>query len=290
LPHPPTLHLCGKGGRNCREEYLIPSVFSLRADFEPELLTLSQFISMSSDDIQMTQADAPSSGLALGDVLHTLFRHKYLILGSLILGIIVAIVVKFSKPPNYASTAQIYIPYVIDLKAVNTSDPNVPIASTAGGGDVVMGTQVEILRSFDTALDVVDAIGAEKILALYGGGSNRLGAAGVVASGISVTPPRTMTLTVTFSHRDPKLVQSALEEVVKAYMRRHSKIYIKASVEVFEQRLGEARTNLVAIESDLKTLKADAGVPDLRERQTLISKEYSNLQSELLEDKIKLGS
>ncbi len=246
---------------------------------------------MSPDDNQATQTDAPSSGLALGDVLYTLFRHKYLILGSLVLGTIAAVVVRFVKPPNYESTAQIYIPYVIDLKAVNTADPNVPIASTGVGGDVVMGTQVEILRSFDTALDVVDAIGAEKILAHYGGGSNRLGAAGVVAGGISVgNASRTMTLTVTFSHRDPELVQPAMEEVVKAYMRRHSKIHIKASDEVLEQRLGEARTNLATIEANIQTLKADAGVPDLRERQALLSKEYSDLQSELLEDKIKLGS
>jgi succinoglycan biosynthesis transport protein ExoP len=233
--------------------------------------------------------DTNSGGIAVGDVLFTLFRHRMLILGSVLAGLVAVAVVRFVKPPDYESTAQIYIPYVIDLKAVNPSDPTSPITSTGLGGDVVMNTEVEMLRSFDTALDVVDVIGAEKILARYGGGSNRLGAAGVVASGMKVSPPRTMTLTVTFSHRDSELVQPVMEEIVKAYMRRHSKIHIKASEEVLEQRLGDAQASLAATEEEIKALKNDSGVPNLRERIELISKEYSDLQSKLLKDLIELA-
>ena len=138
--------------------------------------------------------------------------------------------IRFVKPPNYESTAQIYVPYIIDLKAVNSSDPNTPITPTGVGGDILMNTEVEMLKSFDTALEVVDRFGAGKILEKYGGGSNRLAAAGVVASGITVNPPKTMSLTVNFSHRDPELVQPVMAAVIRAYMKRHGDIHVKAQI------------------------------------------------------------
>lgn len=225
----------------------------------------------------------PAGGLAFGDILFTLFRHKYLILGSLILGLMAVAVVRFVKPPNYESTAQIYVPYVVELKAVNPADPNTPITPTGVGGDIVMQTEVDMLKSFDTAIEVAKHIGAEKILARYGGGSNELGAAGVIASGISVTPPRTMSLTVTFSHRDPELVQPVMAEIVKVYMHRHRKLRLGAGGDdFFVERREEARKKLEGIERELTMLKTNAGVPDLRERMNAVSKEFADLQTQVL--------
>lgn len=225
----------------------------------------------------------PTGGLAFGDILFTLFRHKFLILGSLLLGLVAVAVVRFIKPPNYESTAQIYVPYVVELKAVNPADPNTPITPTGVGGDMVMSTEVDTLKSFDTAVEVAKEIGAEKILARYGGGSNELGAAGVIASGIYVNPPKNMSLTVTFSHRDPELVQPAMAAIVKVYMRRHRDIHFGGGGDgFFVERREEARKKLEGIEKELTLLKTSARVPDLRERMSAVSKEYADLQSQVL--------
>ena len=45
---------------------------------------------------------------------------------------------------------------------------------------MVMATEVDTLKSFDTAVEVVKEIGAEKSPARYGGGSNELSAAGLL--------------------------------------------------------------------------------------------------------------
>jgi uncharacterized protein involved in exopolysaccharide biosynthesis len=62
-----------------------------------------------------TQGDqAPAGGFAFGDILFTLFRHKFLILAGVLFGIGAALVVRYVKPPNYESTAQIYVPYIVE--------------------------------------------------------------------------------------------------------------------------------------------------------------------------------
>lgn len=231
---------------------------------------------------------APAGGLAFGDILFTLFRHKILILGSLILGLGAAVVVRFIKPPNYESTAQIYVPYVVDFKKVNPTDPNTPITPIGVGGDMVMATEVDTLKSFDTAVEVVKEIGAEKILARYGGGSNELSAAGVIASGLSVSPPRTMSLTVSFSHRDPELVQPVMAAIVKVYMRRHRNIH-SGGDGFFVERREDARKKLEGIEKELTLQKTSVGVPDLRERMNAVAKEYATLQSQVLKAKSDLA-
>lgn len=232
---------------------------------------------------------APAGGFAFGDILFTLFRHKLLILGGIFLGLLAALAVRFIKPPNYESTAQIYVPYVVEPTVFNPADPDTPIRATGGGGDIQLSTEVDMLKSFDTALEVAKRIGPEKILERYGGGSNELAAAGVVASGIYVNPPKTMSLTVTFSHRDADLVQPAMKTIVTVYMERHLKIRQGGS-DIFTDRSDEARKKLEGIEGELTMLKTNAGVPDIRERLRAVAKEYAEIETRLLKSQTELAS
>lgn len=231
----------------------------------------------------------PAGGFAFGDILFTLFRHKLLILAGVILGSVAALVVRFVKPPNYESTVQIYVPYVVEKSVFNPADPENPIRATGGGGEVQLNTEVDLLKSFDTALEAARRIGPAKILERYGGGSNELAAAGVVASGLYVNPPKTMSLTVTFSHRDPDLVQSAMKTIEAVYMEKHLKLRQGGS-DVFTERSDEARKKLEGIERDLTALKTNAGVPDIRERLRAVTKEYAEIETRLLKSQTELAS
>lgn len=246
---------------------------------------------MNSEAQADTQDESSSAGsLGFGDILFTIFRHKFLILSSVVLGIAAAAGVRFLRPPNFESTAQIYVPYVIEQPALDPNNPNTPILPTGGGGEMQMYTEVDILRSFDTALEVAEKIGPGRILEKYGGGSNRLDAAGVVASGITITPPRTMSLTVTFSHRDPELVQPVMQAIVDVYMRRHRDIRLGASSDdFFVDKREDARRKLTSLEDQIKELKTKAGVPDLRERQNAVTKEYADLQTQVLRAESELA-
>lgn len=231
----------------------------------------------------------PAGGFAFGDILFTLFRHKLLILTCVFLGLVAALAVRFVKPPNYESTVQIYVPYVIEPTVFNPADPDTPIRATGGGGEVQLNTEVDLLKSFDTALEAARRIGPAKVLERYGGGSNELAAAGIVASGIYVNPPKTMSLSVTFSHRDPELVQSAMKMIETVYMEKHLKLR-QGGGDVFTERSDEARKKLETIESELTALKANAGVPDIRERLRAVAKEYAEIETRLLRSQTELAS
>jgi succinoglycan biosynthesis transport protein ExoP len=231
--------------------------------------------------------ESPAGGLSFGDILFTIFRHKFLILCSIVLGIMAAAAVRFVKPPNFESTAQIYLPFVVEIPVVNPNDPNTGIRPTGGGGQMQMLTEVDLLKSFNTALEVADKIGAEKILARYGGGSNRLGAAGVVASGIWVNPPQTMSLTLTFSHRDPELVQPVLQAIVDVYMRFHKNLHL-GNIDEFVKNRDAAGAKLATIEEQIKELKTEAGVPDLQQRQEAVATSSAELQAQIFQSQSEL--
>ena len=227
---------------------------------------------------------APTGGLAFGDILFTLFRHKLIIIISVVLGLAAAGIVRVIKPPNYESTAKIYVPYVFDIKPVKTIEAEVVVNSS----ETVMQTEAEMLKSFDTAIEVATNIGPEKILAKYGGGNDRLQAAGVVASGINVAPPRTMALVVTFSHRDRELVQPVMEGIVKAYMHRHQEMRFGNAIH-YEQKAAEKAKEVSEIDGKIKQLMTLAGVPDIRERLTAIKKEFDDLQKQVLKSQTELA-
>ncbi len=229
--------------------------------------------------------ESPAAGLAFGDILFTLFRHKLLIVGAILLGLISAGIVRVIKPPNFESTAKVYIPYVVNIPSVKTTETEGVVQNSS---EAVMNTEVEMLKSFDTALDVATNIGPEKILAKYGGGNDRLQAAGVVAAGINVAPPKTMSLVVTFSHRDRELVQPVMEAIVDAYMHRHQKMRYGNSI-YLEQKAAEKAKEIAEIDRQIKLLMTDAGVPDVRERLTAIKKEFDDLQRQLLKSQTEIA-
>lgn len=232
--------------------------------------------------------DAPAGGLAVGDILFTIFRHKILILSSVVLGIIAAGSVRFIKPPNYESTAQVYLPWVVEIPGVNPNDPVTGFTPTGAGGTMQLDTEADILRSFDTATKVASVIGPERILAAYGGGSNLLAAAGVVAGGISVAPPKTMSLSITFAHRDPEIVQPILQAIMEVYMHRHKKLRLP-DVEEFEAKRNEAGQKLAEVEERITALKVKAGAPDLKQRREAVAKELIDLQTKTIQVKVELS-
>lgn len=233
-------------------------------------------------EVQSEEQDDESSGggFAFGDILFTLFRYKALIASSFVLGILAAVAVRFIKPPNYESTAKVYIPYVVSRTAIKPGDADT-VMQIGGGENAVLNTEIEMLKSFDTAIEVASNIGPAKILAKYGGGSNRIEAASVIASGITVSPPKSMSLTVVFSHRDPDLVQPVMEGIVRAYMHRHAEMRF-GNTGYFDERATEAAKKVSDFDSQIKTLMASVGVPDIRERQIAVNKEFDDLQRQVL--------
>src|SRR5262249_19146769 len=126
----------------------------------------------------------------------------------------------------------------------------------------------------------------------FGGGTNRLAAAGVIGSGIEVeNPPRTAILTVSFKHRDPALVQPVLQELINIYMRKHLEVHEGVGVlnDHYSQQRDELRSKLGRTEEELKRLKTEAKMLFPEETKHSYQAQIARVQGDLLDAQRQLA-
>ena len=123
---------------------------------------------------------APPSGLNVQDILYVLFRHKWKILLCAAIGIGAAAAVFLRFPTIYESQAKLLVRYIMDTSAIDRID-------SSGSNETLINSEVEILTSWDLAMEVAKALVAERLLPQSAGGSNITNTAGAIRSGLNVT-------------------------------------------------------------------------------------------------------
>src|SRR5438105_7911092 len=103
------------------------------------------------------------SGLKLGDILFALFKRKWTIIVCATLGITAGAALYRFYPPSYESEAKLLVRYVLERSGV---DPVEDKAATtvSNEADRVIGAEIEILTSWDLAVQVAQAIGPKRLL------------------------------------------------------------------------------------------------------------------------------
>jgi uncharacterized protein involved in exopolysaccharide biosynthesis/Mrp family chromosome partitioning ATPase len=229
---------------------------------------------------------AQGAGMSLDDVLFTLFRHKRLLIGFLLLGLAGAATVRLVKPPLYVSKAKLMVHYVLENRGVNPQSPDSQnVRPVDAGAEAIIAAEVEIFTSGDVPPRAVEMVGAEKILAKMGGGSNRLKAAGVVAKGIEVEKPHGSIITVSFRHRDPEVAPVVLDALIHAYTQKNLAVYEGVGVldEAYRQELEQSRKKLAQTEEQLKVLKHQANVLFLDDTKHSYQEQIDKAQTDLLD-------
>jgi len=244
-------------------------------------------------------AQPAAAAVSLDDIYFTLFRHKWMILGFICLGLVAAVAVRFLRPPPFVSKAKLMVLYVKDIRPSITSSNQDEQIMPVDLGPVV-NSEMEIIKSRDVAEMVVDEVGPQRILATLGGGTNRNKAIGVVASGIDVEVPiGTAILTVSFKHRDPDLVQPLLNVLLKAYQFQHIEVRekVKQRDEYYAAERDKLNAEISNIDQQLKQLKSKGQVIFLdevkRDYQTRILQAKDDLMTakrDLEERRLILGS
>src|SRR5438552_9803211 len=107
------------------------------------------------------------SGIHLSDILFALFKRKRTIILCALLGIIAAAAFYFFYPPVYESQAKLLVRYVLERSAVDSIESTNASAAAASSNiytDRVIGAEIEILTSWDLAVQVAQAIGPKRLL------------------------------------------------------------------------------------------------------------------------------
>jgi succinoglycan biosynthesis transport protein ExoP len=247
-------------------------------------LAVTRTLTINCERMVERTTESQSVGFRLNDILFVLFRHKWKILALSCLGFLIAAAIFFLDKPKYSSTAKLLVRYVTDRR-IPTLPENDKQIIPLGIGESVIRSEMEILSSWDVALQVVDSIGAERILAQMGGGSDRNAAAGIVISGLSVDAPRESNiLGVSCAHSDPEMAQLILSKLVEFYLKRHAEMHRDPGVfDFLTQQTDQLRAQLKQTEDDLKKLKNESDVISVDETRKDIILQLSNIRVAILD-------
>ena len=224
------------------------------------------------------QRQLPESSMNLDDILFILFRHKWKILLCAALGLAAAAGAYFFKQRVYESEAKLMVRYVVDRSAVDVID------SEPKKGDVALiNSEVQILTSWDLAMQVASAIGVERLLPGAKGPADLNVAANNIRAGLTVVSPKnTNIIAISYKNPDPELATLVLKELVARYFTKHLEVHRSADAFDFVTRqTDQVKAQLNSTEEQLKALKARAGISSLSESTTALNAELAKTRDAL---------
>jgi succinoglycan biosynthesis transport protein ExoP len=243
----------------------------------------SHFTEMRSEEVNLSgsEYEGNHSGLNFHDILFVLFRHKWKILLCTLVGVAAAAAVYFLLPPVYQSEAKLFVRYVVDKSAIDGLDSQIKTPNPQT--DTVINSEVEILTSSDLARQVVEAVGAKRMVPGAGAKATVENAIQTYLHGLDVSIVKgTNIISVSFKSSNPKLPMPILQELVKRYFDKHLEVHRSAGAFAYVAKETEQiRVELNKTESQLKVLKDEAGIVSLAESKTTLATELGKSQEEL---------
>ena len=209
------------------------------------------------------------SGVNLSDILFALFKRKRIIIVCAAVGIIAAAAVYFIYPPSYQSEAKLLVRYVTERSAVDPVEAEKAAAASSNEADRVIGAEIEILTSWDLAMQVAGASATEAT------------AAQSIASGLKVTSNKNIIL-VSYKNRNPEVTTLVLQELLSRYFVKHLEVHRSADAFDFvAQQTDQVRARLNQTEDALKSLREKTGIASLKEGSAALTTEAAKAQEQL---------
>src|SRR5438876_3158746 len=245
------------------------------------------------------------SGIHLSDVLFALFKRKWTIILCALLGIIAAATFYFLFPPVYESQAKLLVRYVLERSTVDPIDGTKPMFQTSNDSDRVIGAEIEILTSWDLAMQVAQAIGPKRLLApapvpdpvkriAEAIGLKQLlrpsevsatdtDAARSIILGLKVLSNKGSNIIfISYENRSPEMATLVLQELLSRYFVKHLEVHRSAGAFDFvSQQTDQVRTRLNQTEDALKSLRDKTGIVSLEEGSKALTAEAAKTQAEL---------
>ncbi len=241
--------------------------------------------------------------MKLGDILFALFKRKRTIIVCAVVGIIAAAAVYFLFPPSYESQAKLLVRYVLERSAVDPAEAEKAAAASNNEADKVIGAEMEILTSWDLAVEAAQAIGPQRLLPPpqdllsrvvwaiglkgllppSGASATESDAAGVISSGLKVVSSKgSNIILVSYKNRDPQIATLVLQELLSRYFVKHLEVHRSAGAFDFvTQQTDQVRARLNQTEDALKSLRGKTGIASLKEGSVALTSEAAKTQEQL---------
>lgn len=244
--------------------------------------------------MQKSQSKASQGGFSVQDVIYIVFKHKWKIIVLSLLGFAAAAMVFMNQKPLYASTAKLLVRYVIET---GTVDPYSEMKSPGGGGrrggDPVILTEMEILRSLDLAKEVAGVLRAENPqpgVAASGLASEQDAAMAILGKLMVFPGSSPNVLYLTYANEDKALPRTTLEKIVELYFKRHLEIHRSAAAfDTVASQTEEVRLRLEQTENELNALRTETGIVSLADAIAVLSGQKAKTQEDLMQSKASLA-
>src|SRR5438876_5849447 len=246
------------------------------------------------------------SGIHLSDILFALFKRKRTIILCAVVGIIAAAAFYFFYAPVYESQAKLLVRYVLERSAVDSIESTNSGPAAASSNDYtsrVIGAEIEILTSWDLAVQVAQAIGPKRLLPPgwdqagkvaqaiglkrllppSGAAATETEAASAISLGLNVISNKGSNIIfVSYKNHDPQITALVLQELLSRYFVKHLEVHRSAGAFDFvTQQTDQVRTRLNQTEDALKSLRDKTGIVSLEEGSKALTAEAAKTQEEL---------
>jgi uncharacterized protein involved in exopolysaccharide biosynthesis/Mrp family chromosome partitioning ATPase len=223
------------------------------------------------------------SGLKLSDILFALFKRKRTIMICAAVGIIAAAAFYFFYPPVYESQAKLLVRYVLERSAVDPIEAEKAASASSNYTDRVIDAEIEILTSWDLAVQVAQAIGPKRLLPRSGKAATETEAASAISLGLKVIANKGSNIIfVSYKNYDPAMATLVLEELLSRYFVKHLEVHRSAGAFDFvTQQTDQVRTRLNQTEDALKSLRDKTGIVSLKDGSETLTDEAAKTQEQL---------
>ena len=241
--------------------------------------------------------EAEASNLNLWNILIALFKRKWIILLLTTVGLVAAALVFFLWPHSYESDAVLLVRYVLDRNAVDPDTAGSIGSKATTTNDTFINAEVAILKSWDLAVQVAEALGPKRVLPDAKGDPSVGAAAGAISGGLAVQSAKNSNvITVSYSTSRPEVATLVLNELVNRYFTKHLEVHRSAGAFDFvSQQSDQVRARLNQTEDALKSLKSKADIIDLKDSAAeltagaaKIRDQLRNLEGELAEQRARV--
>jgi uncharacterized protein involved in exopolysaccharide biosynthesis/Mrp family chromosome partitioning ATPase len=252
---------------------------------------------------QIRQELQQRSGAKLGDIFFALFKRKRTIMVFATIGIIAAAAVYFLYPPSYESQAKLLVRYVLERSGVDPVEAEKASSGPSTEADRVIGAEIEILTSWDLAVEVARAIGPQRLLPPpqdllsrlaraiglkgllppSGASATEGAAASSIASGLKALSSKgSNIILVSYKNSDPQIATLVLQELLSRYFVKHLEVHRSAGAFDFvTQQTDQVRARLNQTDDTLKSLKEKTGIASLKEGSAALTAEAAKTQEQI---------
>ena len=244
-------------------------------------------------------------GISVSDILFALFKRKWTIILCALLGIIAAATFYFFFPPVYESQSKLLVRYVLERSAVDPIDGTKSTFQSSNDSERVIGAEIEILTSWDLAMQVAQAIGPKRLLApssipdpvkriaesiglkrllpTASASASETDAARSIILGLKVLSNKGSNIIfVSYKNRNPEMATLVLQELLSRYFVKHLEVHRSAGAFDFvTQQTDQVRARLSQTEDALRTLSEKTGIASLWEGKQALTVEAAKTQEAL---------